>query len=174
MFFFKSVALIAFIYFNCDCFNAAAETTTAKIVPGNADYTYYGCYNETTGNPSVGNKRALAGGNMTSSHSMTIQTCLTQCSSSSPNNVFAGLEYGRECWCAPDLNSFANKLPDANCTLPCAGNATEICGGALTITTYQKTPASKSDAGVRNLERQRGILAGVTLLIWSTGMIAWL
>ena len=62
---------------------------------------------------------------------MTVQTCLTQCSSGA-GNVFAGLEYGRECWCAPDLNSFANKLPDANCTLPCAGNTTEVCGGPLT------------------------------------------
>ena len=64
MFVFQSVALIAFIYFNCDCFNAAAETATTKIAPGNSDYAYYGCYNETTGDPSVGNKRALAGGSM--------------------------------------------------------------------------------------------------------------
>ncbi|MCJ1463627.1 hypothetical protein MMC07_002235 [Pseudocyphellaria aurata] len=128
----RSVTLISVIYFfYCVCVAVTAKDTTANIAPGNSVYAYYGCYNETTGDPSVGNKRALAGGSMTSSTSMTIQTCLAQCNSGA-GNVFAGLEYGRECWCAPDLNAFANKLPDTNCTLPCAGNATEVCGGALT------------------------------------------
>ena len=39
-------------------------STGASIIPSTASYTYIGCYNETTSNPSVGNVRALAGGNM--------------------------------------------------------------------------------------------------------------
>ncbi len=40
------------------------SSSTATVVPGNVAYTYTGCYNETTGENSTGNARALAGGSM--------------------------------------------------------------------------------------------------------------
>ena len=58
---------------------------------------------------------------------MTVSMCLAFCGDS----TYAGLEYGRECWCASELNTNAAKLPDANCTLACMGDNTEICGGSL-------------------------------------------
>lgn len=62
------------------------------------------------------------------SNSMSVKSCLSFCGT----DKYAGLEYSRECWCAPDLNSHAAKLLDAKCDLPCSGNGTEACGGALT------------------------------------------
>ena len=43
---------------------SSPSSTGASIIPSTASYDYLGCYNETTSNPSVGNVRALAGGNM--------------------------------------------------------------------------------------------------------------
>ena len=59
---------------------------------------------------------------------MTVVYCLSFCGS----NMFAGLEYGRECWCAPYLNANSAKLPDASCNDPCAADSAEVCGGSLT------------------------------------------
>lgn len=47
---------------------------SASVYPGSATYSYLGCYNETTGNPDVGNVRALAGGNMVRSSSSATTT----------------------------------------------------------------------------------------------------
>lgn len=73
---FKSVAVIAVIYFYYRCFTVTAQATTANIAPGNSVYAYYGCYNETTGDPSVGSKRALAGGSMVNPPVLPFTTCL--------------------------------------------------------------------------------------------------
>ena len=59
---------------------------------------------------------------------MTVDMCFSFCN----GQQFAGLEYGRECWCAPYLSSFSNKLPDSDCNMPCQGNSSVACGGRLT------------------------------------------
>lgn len=126
----------------------------ASIVPTQAGYSYYGCYNETTGFNQAGNVRALAGNMVcflahpqdqplaslhlerilkltflleTSSDSMTVASCMAFCASS----AFAGLEYGRECWCGGTLNADSSKLDDKTCSLRCSGDQNEICGGHL-------------------------------------------
>jgi len=116
---------------------AAASSTSlsfASIVPSTISYIYIGCYNETTGDASAGSVRALAGGSMNASDSMTVELCLSICGS----DTFAGLEYGRECWCSQYLNVDSVKLPDANCTFRCSGDEAEVCGGSLKLTLYQR------------------------------------
>lgn len=71
---------------------------------------------------------------------MTIGDCLKFCST--VDAQYAGLEYGRECYCSPYLSSFSEKLEDSNCSYACNGNGSEICGGRLTITLYNKTSGS--------------------------------
>jgi len=58
---------------------------------------------------------------------MTVEQCFALCGS----RTFAGLEYGRECWCSNVLNSYAEKLSDGNCSLTCSGDKKEVCGGPL-------------------------------------------
>lgn len=41
-----------------------SPASSSLIVPGNSAYNYIGCYNETTGDSSVGKVRALSGGSM--------------------------------------------------------------------------------------------------------------
>lgn len=58
---------------------------------------------------------------------MSVAYCLQLCGS----EAYAGLEYGRECWCAAYLNSEAVRLADGECALRCSGEGTEVCGGEL-------------------------------------------
>ncbi|KAL8653424.1 MAG: hypothetical protein Q9226_003858, partial [Calogaya cf. arnoldii] len=43
---------------------ASPAGSSAAVVPGTTTYSYLGCYNETTGDSSTGNRRALADGSM--------------------------------------------------------------------------------------------------------------
>lgn len=68
---------------------------------------------------------------------MTIPSCLTFCANY--NSQFAGLEYGRECYCASYLSAFSVQLNDSRCNFACNGNASEVCGGSLALTLYNAT-----------------------------------
>lgn len=104
---------------------------------------------------------------MTAMDNLTVDACLIFCG----NSDYAGLEYGRECWCGSSLNTNAAKLADANCSLRCDGDDTEICGGPLMLTVYQKKDDNTASTGgaVRVVERSMGALVlvlglGVVLL----------
>lgn len=90
-------------------------TTFSAPVP----YSYLGCYTEGTG------VRALGSYNSINYTSMTVETCAELCTS---QYTLFGLEYGGECWCANSFGTGSTLAPPADCSFPCAGNATELCG----------------------------------------------
>jgi hypothetical protein len=65
----------------------------------------------------------------------TVATCIAACKG---RWRFAGLEYGRECWCGNTLGAIGS-VPVAvdQCNMPCADNATETCGAGLRLNIYQ-------------------------------------
>ncbi|KAL2357763.1 WSC domain-containing protein [Cryomyces antarcticus] len=119
-----------------------SASTTARTNPGAGNYAYAGCYNETTLIAGTSGARALAQGKMEANDTMTVATCLAFC-----GTRYAGLEYGRECWCSENLSALSNKLPDTNCSIPCQGNNSEVCGGALTLTLYNRTGTGATSEG---------------------------
>lgn len=61
---------------------------------------------------------------------MTVPMCLDFCSQKGGTVYqYAGLEYSRECWCAPYLSGASEKMDEAECDLPCAGDEGVVCGG---------------------------------------------
>ncbi|KKA28638.1 hypothetical protein TD95_001872 [Thielaviopsis punctulata] len=69
--------------------------------------------------------------------SMTADECTSKCSAF--GFMAAGMEYGRECYCgdpADVTTANATLRPDSECSMPCAGNATGICGAGSRMTTY--------------------------------------
>ena len=99
---------------------------------------------------------------------MTITSCIAYCASFS--SQYAGLEYGRECYCASYLSSFSTKLNESRCNYACNGNASEICGGMLSLTLYNRTGDGKSSAAGRLLGGGSGAavyyaFAGVGMLV---------
>ncbi|PBP22406.1 WSC domain-containing protein [Diplocarpon rosae] len=122
-----------------------ATSVNATISAGNKQYTYYGCYGEPDSNATQG-LRALNSGKMESRDDMTVATCLSYCADG--GWALAGLEYTKECWCAPFITSLATKLDDSACDLACQGNTSEKCGGSLKLTVYEQKSGSKG-AGVK-------------------------
>ncbi|KAK6337179.1 hypothetical protein TWF718_009962 [Orbilia javanica] len=92
------------------------------------EYTSMGCYQE----PESG--KALS--KVFSSGSMTHELCQYYCWSLGQAK-FAGVEYGRECWCGDDLNPGATPASSqSNCNVPCAGDNSKTCGAGGYIELY--------------------------------------
>ncbi len=94
-------------------------------------WSYVGC-----GTDSISARKFT--GASTSSNTMTIETCVDFCSGKGFS--VAGTQYSRECYCANSIPSEAAPVPGymGNCMMPCSGDAGEYCGGAGTISLYQK------------------------------------
>ena len=73
---------------------------------------------------------------------MTVENCQAECLSL--GYAFAGVEYGSECWCDSALQNDAGPAPDgeAKCTMPCNGDAQQMCGGPDRLNIYQNTAIS--------------------------------
>ncbi|KAI8684143.1 WSC domain-containing protein [Fusarium keratoplasticum] len=109
-----------------------------KIYRESNKYKYYGCYNETTDIKDSAEERALTGGtHLVKAGKMTVPMCLEFCTFNGTEYAFAGLEWSRECWCAPYLSALSEKLHDDNCTNPCEGNSSQVCGGPLKLSIYE-------------------------------------
>ncbi|WWC92056.1 uncharacterized protein L201_007010 [Kwoniella dendrophila CBS 6074] len=93
-----------------------------------------GCYNDNT------NARALSGYTVVDAANNTIAGCTATCASK--GFLFAGVEYGQECWCGNSLSSTV--APETDCNMVCAGDIWSTCGGSSRINIYKsaKAPAS--------------------------------
>lgn len=65
---------------------------------------------------------------------MTPETCVAFCSSNNYN--FAGVEYGKKCYCGYNLLSASSLKSDDDCNMSCAGNSLETCGGPNRLSVY--------------------------------------
>jgi hypothetical protein len=83
---------------------------------------------------------------------MTVEKCVDFCKAAGYS--IAGTEYGTQCYCGNTLP--ADRAPQdglmGDCFMKCGGDATENCGGAGTISLYQKCGATCSNVqyGVNN------------------------
>lgn len=77
---------------------------------------------------------------------MTIKSCLERCW----EYDWAGVEYGRECWCGDKLNleGETNATPgknvtDSECSFLCPGDDMVYCGAASRLSLYVKKELAK-------------------------------
>jgi hypothetical protein len=57
----------------------------------------------------------------------TIEECTAACSP----YLYAGAEYGRECWCGDSFGAGSVLAPDSDCDMVCAGDQYEYCVPAI-------------------------------------------
>lgn len=102
-----------------------------------------------TGWTSVGcmvddpNSRALDGGS-TQSSTNTVESCTASCAAK--GFIFAGVEYGTECWCGNTLKSTA--APDSECNVRCGGDQWSWCGGGYRLNVYRAASAPTTASAV--------------------------
>ncbi|KAF2651061.1 WSC-domain-containing protein [Lophiostoma macrostomum CBS 122681] len=133
------------VYFNSAAITSSSTTSSASSVPTSGptapavigSYTSLGCYTE------LNNARALKAQSFANS-SMTLELCSAFCS----GYTYFGAEYASECYCDNSLPSASLPATDGRCNMPCANNASEICGGPNGLNVYQLSPVSTSSSTV--------------------------
>ena len=76
----------------------AQQNSTVQVYTESKQYTYYGCYNETTGIDGSDHSRALSdGANEVKKGEMTVPMCLDFCfnGANGTHYLYAGLEWSR-------------------------------------------------------------------------------
>ncbi|KAK6720769.1 hypothetical protein SNK05_003865 [Fusarium graminearum] len=101
------------------------------VNPGVDGYTSIGCYTEATSGRALPNGRGI--------DSPTVAECVDACSSG--NFVYAGVEYGGECYCGNTFSDGSVPAPIADCGMLCNGNSSEYCGGPNRLNVYQVNSA---------------------------------
>ncbi|KAJ7189144.1 hypothetical protein C8R46DRAFT_1184333 [Mycena filopes] len=110
-------------------------------VPQYKEWKSIGCHGDSTSARSLHHL-------VPASANTTVETCLDACAAG--GFILAGLEFGHECHCGNALLYTNPTPPPGACTLPCAGNASEACGGSQTLNLYQfaDTPFTTGPAAI--------------------------
>uniref|UniRef100_A0A3P8VWJ9 WSC domain containing 2 n=1 Tax=Cynoglossus semilaevis TaxID=244447 RepID=A0A3P8VWJ9_CYNSE len=88
---------------------------------------YFGCYVDDT------LKRALRGVSFFDYKKMTVFRCQDNCAER--GYMFAGLEFGAECYCSHKIQ--APNASESECNMECKGEKSNICGGANRLSIYR-------------------------------------
>ncbi|KAK3671659.1 fungal class II heme-containing peroxidase [Recurvomyces mirabilis] len=109
---------------------AALLLVTAGAIGGraSASWTYAGCYYDDV------NNRILMHPSYTDYDIQTVETCTSYCAAN--NFAVAGVEYSSECYCDYALPAGVTKEPETDCSMTCAGNSSETCGGPNRLSVY--------------------------------------
>ncbi|KAF8212849.1 WSC domain-containing protein [Mycena galopus ATCC 62051] len=81
--------------------------------------------------------------------SQTVPSCIAECGAA--NFALAGLSWGDECFCGNELGGTASlnvpgsglALPQTECNMPCAGDASTTCGGGFRLSVYTVPAVAK-------------------------------
>ena len=106
---------------------AAGPVQPATVASG--AWTFYQCVTE-----AAGGVRALAADSYAADN-MTLESCAAFCAA----YQYFGTEYGRECYCGNAFSAGSVEAAAADCSMPCAGNANNLCGNGNRLSVYSKT-----------------------------------
>lgn len=96
--------------------------------PGPDGWQSLGCYTDSVSSRTLSNFYPPSDG------ITFVYSCTTICSQN--GFKYAGVEYGRECYCGNDI--LAPGAPaSSGCDMACTGNSHELCGGANRMNLYQ-------------------------------------
>ncbi|CZR69831.1 related to beta-1,3 exoglucanase [Phialocephala subalpina] len=95
-----------------------------------SDYKPLGCYTDLT---ATGRTLPWQQDQVNAS-TITVESCLFACKDG--GYAFAGVEYGSQCFCGVVLGNSTSKVDSSQCSMPCAGNSSETCGGPALLNLY--------------------------------------
>ena len=106
-------------------------------VPG---WTYSGCFSDSA------STRALTGINLANlgRDNVTSTGCINYCAAQ--GFTIAGTEWSSQCFCGDSLASGSVALAESQCAMPCIADASEICGGSLSLSIFQVSPSEGTGA----------------------------
>ncbi|KAJ7025972.1 galactose oxidase [Mycena alexandri] len=89
-----------------------------------------GCYSDNVDGRALVDMPAVDG-------SVSLETCTAACFTA--GMPFAGAEFADQCFCGPEIANGGAPVPLSDCSMACAGNISEFCGGPSRLTVYNYT-----------------------------------
>ncbi|CAH1230722.1 WSCD2 [Branchiostoma lanceolatum] len=105
--------------------------TGVNMVISGINVTALGCFTDRPGRT----ERALQDDLFADYRKMTVELCLRRCKDKSYE--YAGLEYGAECYCGPEIHRDSDLVPSSECNTSCVADQTSTCGGKLRVFIYR-------------------------------------
>ncbi|KAK2017628.1 WSC domain-containing protein [Colletotrichum eremochloae] len=105
------------------------------ILAQSGDYNSIGCYSDNPASRALTSGIGLSGG-------VRVSDCTTACASQ--GYEYAGVEFGRECFCGSSIQNGAKPIAADSCNMPCTGDKTQYCGGAGAINMYKSSKPQKN------------------------------
>ncbi|GLB42368.1 putative copper radical oxidase [Lyophyllum shimeji] len=111
-------------------------TVPAEVVgPNTTSWLYQGCLTDN----SIGT-RTFPLHLAPETGGVTPQTCVDTCFAA--GQIFAGVEFGSECWCGNAANANATTVDDVQCGQACTADPTFFCGDANRLNVWKQTVES--------------------------------
>ncbi|TKX19229.1 hypothetical protein C1H76_8607 [Elsinoe australis] len=125
------------------CTDDTAKIGQAAVYYSNfTGWDYVGCAIDQSGN------RTFTDDHWWDNNDVTIDSCMNYCGAK--GYKYVGLEYATQCFCSNTLP--ADRAPQAgifgNCFTPCAGNSSQVCGGAGRLSVYKLSGDYKPIGGI--------------------------
>ncbi|KAF4637126.1 hypothetical protein G7Y89_g965 [Cudoniella acicularis] len=108
-----------------------------SIEPVVGGYEYYGCYIENAAGRVLGEGYSHGPG-------ITLESCAATCT----GFLYFGTEYADECYCGNSFEFPTSAVSDTDCSMICAGDDQEFCGGWMRISVYSLVENSLSSTVV--------------------------
>ncbi|CZT02521.1 hypothetical protein WAI453_002073 [Rhynchosporium graminicola] len=112
--------------------NGPAPTSGSTVAAG---WSYKGCFADTKDRVMTGIKFANLG-----NHEVTNTKCVAYCQTKGFS--MAGTEHGGQCFCSNSL-AVSTKVDEGKCSVPCEGDANQVCGGSMALSVYSKDGGKK-------------------------------
>jgi hypothetical protein len=125
----------------------SATTSAAASTALPSAWTSLGCQADS------GSARLLAGWSINTAKN-TPQACIKLCADR--GWTYAGTENWNQCWCGNKLSRAIDAKGVAGCTMNCAGDPSQRCGGSYKMNLYQKIPSGTGTVAARAAKRMEG------------------
>ena len=138
---------------------APSNPSNVTVSGQTTQYRYMGCYTEGSAGRTIGSSSASTSAYSTSNTNMTVENCAAACYAKGFS--FFGVEYSSECYCnnAGVVNGGAI-APSADCSMVCAGNKSQYCGGSGRLSVYSVATATQAKVKAKSKLRRYDSYSG--------------
>ncbi|KAK1994348.1 WSC domain-containing protein [Colletotrichum falcatum] len=112
------------------------------VVAASGDFNSLGCYSDHSSARTLTTRMSLPG-------DVKVSDCTTACAAH--GFLYAGLEFGKECFCGSSIQNGGAPIPAKSCNMACTADKSQYCGGAAAINIYMSSkPVTGSPSTIPN------------------------
>ncbi|EFQ34788.1 WSC domain-containing protein [Colletotrichum graminicola M1.001] len=100
------------------------------ILAASGEFDSLGCYSDHSSARTLTTRMSLPG-------NVRVSDCTTACAAQ--GFPYAGLEFGKECFCGASIQNGGAPIPAKSCNMVCTADKSQYCGGAAAINIYKSS-----------------------------------